>query len=75
MHRRPKAELLPLDTEIEKTLKNLKKVRATEEAIMAKHREDNQNILVVTTDRPQQRQRTMEDFWRLIIREEYSTVR
>ena len=62
MHRRPKAELLPLDTEIEKILKNLKKVRATKEAVMAEHRKCNQNILVVATDRPQQRQRTMEDF-------------
>ena len=35
MHRRPKAELLPLDTMIEKTLRNLKKVRVVEVAIMA----------------------------------------
>ena len=53
MHRRPEAELLPLDTEMEKTLRNLKKVRAVEEAIMAKHRGGNQNIPVVATDRPQ----------------------
>ena len=32
MHRRPEAKLLPLDTKIEKTLRNLKKVRAVEEA-------------------------------------------
>ena len=55
MHRRPKAELLPLDTEIEKTFRYLKKVRAAEEAVMAEHREGNQNILVVATDKPQQR--------------------
>ena len=41
MHRRPEAELLPLDTEIEKKLRNLKKVRAVEEATMAKQREGN----------------------------------
>ena len=41
MHRRPAAELLPLDTEIEKTLRNLKKVRATEEATMAEQKESN----------------------------------
>ena len=52
MHRRPKAELLPLDTEIEKILRNLKKERAAEEAVMAEHRKGNQNILVVATDRP-----------------------
>ena len=27
MHRRPEAELLPLDTELERTLRNLKNVR------------------------------------------------
>ena len=41
MNRRLEAELLPLDTEIEKTLRNLKKVRATEEAIMADHKKGN----------------------------------
>ena len=55
MHRRLEAELLSLDTEIEKTLGNLKKVRAAEEVVMAEHREGNQNIPVVTIDRPQQR--------------------
>ena len=55
MHRRPKDELLPLDTEIKKTLRNLKKVRAAEEAVMVEHREGNQNISIVATNRPQQR--------------------
>ena len=64
MHRRLEIELFPLDTEIEKTLKNLKKVRAAEEAVMAEHREGNQNFPILAIDRPQQRQRTMEDFWR-----------
>ena len=41
MHRRPKAKLLPLDTEIERRLRNLKKVRAAEEASMEEHREGN----------------------------------
>ena len=68
MHRRPEAELLPLDTEIERTLRNLKKVRSGKEASMAEQREGNQNIPIVATNKPQQRQRTMEDFWRLVIR-------
>ena len=38
MHRRPKVELLPLDTEIERTLRNLKKVRAAEGATIAEQR-------------------------------------
>ena len=35
MHRRPKVELLPLDTKLEMTLRNLKKVRITEAVAMA----------------------------------------
>ena len=75
MHRRPKAKLLPLDIEIERTLRNLKKVRATEEATMAEQRDGNKNIPIVAIGGPQQRQRTMEDFWRPVIREEYSIIR
>ena len=52
MHRRSEAELLPLDTELERTLKNLRKVREAEEAIMAEQREYNKNIPVVATDKP-----------------------
>ena len=51
----PKVELLPLDIEIDKTLRKLKKVRAVEEAVMAEHKEGNQKILIIETDRPQQR--------------------
>ena len=74
MHIRPEAELLPLDSELESTLRNLKKVRLVEASVIAKKRETHQNILIVAVDRPQ-RQRTMEDFWTPIIRDEYSTVR
>ena len=35
MHKRLEAELLPLDTDIERTLRNLKKVREAKEATMA----------------------------------------
>ena len=55
MHRRPEAKLLPLDIEIEITLRNLKKVRSAKEASMAEQREGNQNIPIVAIDRPQQR--------------------
>ena len=76
MHRKPEAELLPLDTKIERTLRNLKKVRAVEKVVMAEQRDVNQKIPIVeATGGPQQRQRTMEDFWRPVIREEYSAVR
>ena len=66
---------MPLDTKLEKTLRNLKKEKAiTEASSMAEQGEANQNI-PVATERPEKRQRTMEDFWRPVIREEYSTMR
>ena len=49
MHRKPEAELMPLDTELEKTLRNLKKVRSVKSTIMAEQREIQQNTQVVTT--------------------------
>ena len=30
MHRKPEAELLPLDTELERTMRNLRKVKSVE---------------------------------------------
>ena len=44
MHRKPESELVPLDTELERTLKNLKKVRFTETVVMAEQREIEQQI-------------------------------
>ena len=38
MHRKKKAELLPLDTEIERTLRGLRKVKSAEIAEMADER-------------------------------------
>ena len=53
MHRKPKAELLPLDTGLEKTLRNLKKVRSTESATMAEQIEIQQNTQAeATAERP-----------------------
>ena len=51
MHRKPGVELVPLDAEIEKTLKNLKKVRIAEEAAMADQRESNINV-PIAVERP-----------------------
>ena len=39
MHRRPVADLLPLDTEIEKTLQNLRRFTSAESRNMANQRE------------------------------------
>ena len=35
MHRKPEAELLPLEPELERTLRNLNKVRSVESTVMA----------------------------------------
>ena len=55
MHRRLEGELLSLDTELERTFRNLKKVRVAEAATMVEHIEGNRDILVVVTDKPPQR--------------------
>ena len=57
MHRRTGADLLPLDTKLEKTIINLKKEKATaaEASVMAYEGEANQNVPVIATDRPQLR--------------------
>ena len=68
MHRRLEAKLLPLATELERTLRNLKKVRVAEViAMIEKERTDQHAPVKRTIERPQ-RQRTMEDFWRLVIK-------
>ena len=67
MHRRPESELLPLYIELERTPRNLKKVRIAKPIVMIEQ-SSIQNILVVAAKRPS-RQRTMEDFWRQIIRD------
>ena len=44
MHRKPEANLTPLDTEIERTLKNLRKITSAESKSMANQRERLQAI-------------------------------
>ena len=41
MHRKPEIELLPLDIELETTLRYLKKVRIAEAVVMEDEREAN----------------------------------
>ena len=65
---------MPLDTELERTLRNLKKVRFYESEVMEEQQETHQNIPDSAVERPQ-RQRTMEEFWRLVIRDEYPAMR
>ena len=75
MHRKPEVELLPLDTELERTLRNLRKVKSVESTTIAEQREIQQQIPEEAVVERPQRQMTMEDFWRLVIQDEYSTVR
>ena len=39
MHKKPEAELLPLDIEMERPLRNLRKVKRVESTTMAEQRE------------------------------------
>ena len=66
MHRKPGAELLALDTEIERTLRGLRKVNSAEVAEMADERLTQAVNPEFTAEIPQGRD-TMEDFWRPVI--------
>ena len=74
MHRKPDSDLFPVDTELERTLRSLRKVSRVEKATMADERIDPTVEQETTAGRPPI-QDTMEDFWRLVIQAEYSAVR
>ena len=61
MHRKPESDLFPLDTKLERTLRNLRKVRSAETTIMAEERMGQTIEQETTTERPPM-QDTMEDF-------------
>ena len=70
-----RSRFVAFDTEIERTLRNLRKVTCAKSTSMENQRERLQPIPEeVETGRPP-RQMTMEDFWRHVIQDEYSTVR
>ena len=75
MHKIPEAELMPLDIELERTMRNMKKLRIVEAVAMEKQEGTYQHVLAEPTIKRNQRQRTMEDFWRPVIINEYSVVR
>ena len=75
MHRRPEEDLLPLDTEIERTLQNLRRITSAESRNMAHQGDKLQAIPEEEEVERNQRPNTMEDFRRPIIQEEYSVVR
>ena len=68
MHRRPDYELLPLDIEIERNLRSLRKTRCVEGIIMAKNQIDRNE-----EGHPQQR--TLPEIWKPTINDNYLGVR
>ena len=74
MHRKQGSDLIPADTELEKTLRSLRKIKRAENAAMAEERHDQTEEERTTARRPPITN-TMEDFWRPIIQEEYSAIR
>ena len=75
MHRKPEADQLPLDTEIERTLKNLRKATSAEYKSMSNQRERLQTISEEEEPERPQMPNNMEEFWRLILQEEYFAMR
>ena len=61
MHRKPESYLFPLDTELVRTLRNLRKVKSAETTIMAEERMGQTVEQEIAAERPPL-QDTMEDF-------------
>ena len=74
MHRKQDSDLILADTELERTLRSLRKTKRAENAAMTDERHDQTEEHRTATKRPPITN-TMEDFWRPIIQEEYSIVR
>ena len=74
MHRKQDSDLFPTDTELERTLRRLRKTKRAENAAMADERHDQTEEQRTEARRPPITD-TMEDFWRPIIQEEYFVIR
>ena len=61
MHRKPDSDLFPLDTELERTLRNLRKVKSADTAIMADERMGQTVEQELAAKRPLMQDK-MEDF-------------
>ena len=68
MHMKQDSDLLPADTELERTLRSLRKTKRVENATMADKRHDQTEKQRTAARRPPITD-TMEDFWRPIIQE------
>ena len=74
MHRKSDSDLFPQDTKLVRTLRKLRKISKAEIKTMADEKmgqTEKHEITIERVPRPD----TMEDFWRLVIQEEYSAVR
>ena len=74
MHGKLESNQLPVDSELERTLRSLMKVSRAEKETMADERIDQTVEQETVAERPQI-QDTMEDFWRLVIQAKYLAVR
>ena len=74
MHRKPESDLFLVDSKLERTLRSLRKVSRAEKATMEDERIDHTVEQETVAERPPI-QDTMEDFWRPVIKAEYSAVR
>ena len=61
MHRKQNTDLIPADTELEKTLRSLRKIKKAENSTMADERQDQNEVHTEATRRPPIAD-TMEDF-------------
>ena len=66
MLRKPESDLLPVDSELERTLRSLRKLSRAEKTTMADEKIDQIVEQETTVERPPI-QDTMEDFWRPVI--------
>ena len=74
MHRKQDFDMILADTELERTLRSLRKTKSAENEAMENERHDQTEEQRTTARRPPIAD-TMEDFWRPIIQEEYSVIR
>ena len=74
MHRKQDSELLSANTELERTLRSLRKTKRAERETMEDERNDQTVEQRTAVGRPPM-QDTMEDFWRPIIQGEYSAIK
>ena len=74
MHRKQNIDLIPKDSELERTLRSLRKTKRAENSAMADERQDQTEGQRTPSKRPPITD-TMEDFWRPVIQDEYSAIR